>query len=206
MLLNLEPNEAGFAWRAEGGSTLGPFTGNGAHPAAARASRRRSRSRRSTSPARARRGALRSDPGGFTGRLDVAGGGLDGRLLFSPVGGNQRIAVNLAANDARFVGPPPIVMRRGTIEGVVLLDPAGTSIEGRIVARGVSRGPLSIASLDAQASLRGGVGQVRARIAGSRGRDFAFNARRRRRAGPLPDQRLRHARPPPARAGHARPS
>ena len=29
--------------------------------------------------------------------------------------------------------------------------------------------------LDAQASLRGGAGQVRARIAGSRGRDFAFN-------------------------------
>ena len=45
-----------------------------------------------------------------------------------------------------------------------------------MVARGLSRGPLSIASLDAQASLRGGVGQVRARIAGSRGRDFAFNA------------------------------
>ena len=30
VLLNLEPTDAGFAWRAEGGSTLGPFTGNGA--------------------------------------------------------------------------------------------------------------------------------------------------------------------------------
>ena len=115
-----------------------------------------------------------ADPGGFTGRLDVDGGGLAGRLLFSPLGQNQRIAVNLTANDARFVGPPPIVMGRGTIEGVVVLDPAGTSVEGRVVARGVSRGPLSIASLDP--GLRGGVGQVRARIAGSRGRDFAFNA------------------------------
>ena len=96
--------------------------------------------------------------------------------MFSPVGTNQRIAVNLAANEANFVGPPPIVMRRGTIEGVVVLDPDGTSVEGRLVARGLSRGPLSIAGLDAQASLRGGVGQVHARIVGSRGRDFAFNA------------------------------
>jgi translocation and assembly module TamB len=29
VLLNLDPNPAGYAWRAEGGSTLGPFTGNG---------------------------------------------------------------------------------------------------------------------------------------------------------------------------------
>ena len=120
-------------------------------------------------------GRLRSDPGGFTGRLDIAGGGLTGALQFSPLGGNQRIAVNLAANDASFAGPPPIIMRRGTIEGVVLLDPGGTSLEGRVIARGLSRGPLSIASLDASASLSGGVGQVRARMAGSRGRNFAFN-------------------------------
>ncbi|MGQ0557967.1 MAG: translocation/assembly module TamB domain-containing protein, partial [Sphingosinicella sp.] len=56
-----------------------------------------------------------------------------------------------------------------------ILDPAGNSLEGRVNARGVSRGPLSIARLDAEASLRGGTGQVRARIAGSRGRDFAFD-------------------------------
>ena len=175
VLLNLEPNAAGFAWRAEGGSTLGPFTGNGAillpsgQPAIIQFAAL------DVSGTRAA-GALRADPGGFTGRLDVAGGGLNGRLVFNPVGQNQRIAVNLAAQDARFVGPPPILMRRGTIAGVVVLDPAGTSLEGRVVARGLSRGPLSIASLDAQGRLRGGVGQVRARIAGSRGRDFAFNA------------------------------
>lgn len=175
VLLNLEPNAAGFAWRAEGGSTLGPFTGNGAillpsgQPAIIQFAALDVSGARAT-------GALRSDAGGFTGRLDVAGGGLSGRLLFDPVGQNQRIAVNLAAVDARFVGPPPIVMRRGTIEGVVVLNPAGTSLEGRVVARGLSRGPLSIANLEAQGSLRGGIGQVRLQIAGSRGRDFAFNA------------------------------
>lgn len=175
VLLNLDPNQAGFAWRAEGGSTLGPFAGTGqillppGQPATIQVAALNVSGTRAT-------GALRSDPGGFTGRLDVAGGGVQGRLLFNPVGGNQRIAVNLAANEARFLGPPPILVRRGSIEGVVLLDPAGTSLEGRIVARGLSRGPLSIANLEAQGSLRGGVGQIRARIAGSRGRDFAFNA------------------------------
>jgi translocation and assembly module TamB len=175
VLLNLEPNAAGFAWRGEGGSTLGPFTGNGqillppGQPATIQFAALNVSGTRAT-------GALRSDPGGFTGVLNVAGGGLDGRLQFSPLRGNQRIAVNLVANDARFVGPPPIMVRRGTIEGVVLLDPAGTSVEGRMVARGLSRGPLSIANLDAQASMRGGTGQVRMRVAGSRGRDFSFDA------------------------------
>ncbi len=174
VLLNLEPNEAGFAWRAEGRSTLGPFTGAGAillpsgQPALIQVAALNVSGTRAS-------GALRSDPGGFTGRLDVAGGGLSGRLLFSPLGANQRIAVNLAASEARFVGPPPILVRRGTIEGVVVLDPAGTSVEGRVVARGLSRGRLSIAGLDATASLRGGVGRIGGRITGSRGRDFALN-------------------------------
>jgi translocation and assembly module TamB len=175
VLLNIDPNEAGFAWRGEGGSALGPFTGNGQILLPRGAPATIQFAQLNVSGTRAS-GALRSDPGGFTGTLNVAGGGLDGRLVFSPALGHQRIAVNLTANEANFVGPPPVVVRRGTIEGVVLLDPAGTSIEGRIVARGVSRGALSIASIDASASLRGGVGTVRARVAGSRGRDFAFNA------------------------------
>jgi translocation and assembly module TamB len=174
VLLNLEPNAAGYAWRAEGGSTLGPFAGTGAillpqgQPALIQVAALNVSGTRAS-------GALRSDPGGFTGQLDVAGGGLDGRLVFGPFNNNQRILVNLTANEANFAGPPPILVRRGTIEGIIVLDPAGTTVEGRIVARGVSRGPLSIANVDAQASLRGGVGQIRARIAGSRGRDFAFN-------------------------------
>ena len=174
VLLNLEPNATGFAWRAEGGSALGPFTGSGqillppGQPAVIQVGQLNVSGTRAS-------GALRSDPGGFTGQLDVDGGGLSGRLTFSPVGVHQRIAVALAANGARFAGPPPIEMRRGTISGVVILDPAGTSIEGRLIARGLSRGNVYLANLDAQASLRGGAGRITARIAGSRGRGFAFN-------------------------------
>jgi translocation and assembly module TamB len=174
VLLNLEPDAIGYAWRAEGGSALGPFTGNGAIllPAGQPASFQIAALNVSGTRAS---GALRADPGGFTGRLDVDGGGLTGRLLFNPVNGMQRIGVNLTANEASFTGPPPIAIRRGTIEGVVLLDPAGTSIDGRIQARGLSRGGVFIASLDAQARLVGGQGRVEGRIAGSRGRDFALN-------------------------------
>ncbi|MEA3065567.1 MAG: translocation and assembly module TamB [Sphingomonadales bacterium] len=174
VLLNLDPTPAGFAYRAAGMSYLGPFTSHGAillprdQPALIQVAAIDVASARAS-------GALRSDPGGFTGRLDVAGGGLAGRLVFDPWHDIQRIAVDLTADNARFAGPPPIMIRTGRLEGVVLLDPAGTSLRGTLAARGLSRGALSVASLNASGELRGGTGQVRARIAGTRGRDFVFD-------------------------------
>ncbi len=173
VLLNLDPMPQGFAYRAEGMSTLGPFRSNGAillpsgQPALIQVAAL-------TVSGTNASGALRADPGGFTGRLNVAGGGLDGQLLFSPIGQVQRIEAHLTANDARFAGPPPIVIRRGRLDGVILLNPGATSVEGTLTARGITRGGLSIASIEAQASMRGGTGQVRANVAGSRGRAFVF--------------------------------
>lgn len=174
VLLNLDPTEAGFAYRAAGRSHLGPFTSHGAillprdRPALIQvAALDVSRTRAA--------GALRSDPGGFTGQLNVSGGGLAGRLVFTPWRDLQRVAIDLKADNARFAGPPPILIRSGRLEGVALLDPAGTSLKGTLTARGLSRGALSIASLNATGELRGGTGQIRARIAGTRGRDFLFD-------------------------------
>ena len=184
VLLNLDPTPEGYAYRAAGGSHLGPFTSQGAillprdQPALIQV---RALNVSGTNAA----GLLRSDPGGFTGRLDVAGGGLDGHLLFSPAGPTQapaatgtgsvqRIEVHLVAANARFAGPPPIAISRGKLDGVILLDPGATSIEGTLTARGVSRGALSIANVSAEARMRGGVGQVRASVSGRRGRDFSF--------------------------------
>ena len=181
MLLNLDPTDQGFAYRAEGKSHLGSFTSRGAillpegRPAIIQVA---ALDVSGTSAS----GTLRSDPGGFTGRLDVAGGGLDGSLLFSPVGSLlfspvgsvQRIEAHLTARDARFAGPPPIAIRRGKLDGVILLNPGATSIEAKLTASGLSRGPLSLARVTAEASLRGGSGRIRADIAGTRGRDFVF--------------------------------
>ena len=173
VLLNLDPTPEGFAYRAEGNSKLGPFTSRGAIllPAGQRAVIQVAALNVSGTNSS---GMLRADPGGFTGRLDVGGSGLSGRLLFNPVGDVQRIEAHLTADNARLAGSRPITIRRGQLDGVILLNPGGTSIEGKLAARGVTRGGLSLASVTAEASLRGGVGQVRAEVAGSRGHAFAF--------------------------------
>lgn len=173
VLLNLDPTRDGFDYRAEGGSTLGPFTARGAillprgQPAVIQVATLQVSGTTAL-------GSLRADPGGFNGRLDLAGGGVDGQLLFSPAGTIQRIEAHLRASNARFAGPPPISIRRGRLDGTILLDPEGTSIDAKLVARGLSRGSLSLANLEAQVRMRGGSGQVRASLAGSRGRSFAL--------------------------------
>jgi translocation and assembly module TamB len=173
VLLNLEPTAQGFAYRAAGGSRLGGFTSQGAillpsgQPALIQVAALNVSASRAT-------GVLRSDPGGFTGRLDVSGGGLSGRIGFDPYGTIQRINLDLSADNARFAGPPPIAIRSGRLQAVLLLDPAGTSLRGSVSARGLSRGGLSIARIEAEGELRGGTGRVNLRLAGNRGRDFAF--------------------------------
>ncbi|HEX5184401.1 MAG TPA: translocation/assembly module TamB domain-containing protein [Allosphingosinicella sp.] len=172
--LDLDPTASGFAWRAAGGSTLGPFTGNGAillpggQPAIIQVA--------ALNVAGAHAGgSLRSDPGGFTGRLDLAGGGLSGRLTFDPVGNVQRIAADIQADNAHFAGPPAFAVRGGRLQGVILLDPAGTNLRGTLSARGLSQGPLFLASLDASGELKGGSGRIDAHLTGTRGRAFAFD-------------------------------
>jgi translocation and assembly module TamB len=173
VLLELDPTGEGFAYRAAGGSALGPFTTRGAILLPRGAPALIQVEGLDVSGVNAT-GALRSDPGGFTGRLNLAGSGLGGALLFNPVGSVQRIEAHLTAEDARLSGPPAIAIRRGKLDGVILLNPGATSVEGTLSARGVSRGPLTVARLDAKASLRGGVGQVQATLTGNRGRDFTF--------------------------------
>ncbi|HEX8256491.1 MAG TPA: translocation/assembly module TamB domain-containing protein, partial [Allosphingosinicella sp.] len=173
VLLNLDPTAAGFAYRAAGGSVLGPFSSRGAILLPSGRPTMIEVAALDVSGTGAS-GLLRADPGGFTGHLNVAGGGLDGRLLFNPVQGVQRIEAHLGAANARFAGPPPIAIRSGRLDGVILLNPGATSVEGTLSARGLSRGAMSLASVTAQASMRGGVGRIRADIAGRRGRDFMF--------------------------------
>jgi hypothetical protein len=172
VLLELDPTPQGYAIGQRAARRWALYE-RGCNPAAAgrpgpdpggRAERRRGE--------RNRRAA-----GGYR-RLHRASGpcgsGLSGPLLFSPAGAVQRVEAHLLAEDARLSGPVPIAIRRGKLDGVVLLNPGATSIEGTLSVRGLSRGALSIARVDATASLRGGVGQVRTRLAGTSGRSFAF--------------------------------
>lgn len=173
VLLELDPTAGGFAYRAAGGSKLGPFTTRGAILLPRGAAALIQVANLNVSGVNAT-GTLRSDSGGFTGRLDLAGSGFSGPLLFSPVGTIQRIEAHLVADNARLTGPPAIAIRSGKLDGVMLLNPGATSIEGTLSARDLSTAGLTLARIDAQASMRGGVGQVRANLAGNRVRDFAF--------------------------------
>ncbi|KQN24133.1 hypothetical protein ASF00_14820 [Sphingomonas sp. Leaf34] len=165
---HLDPTPQGFAFTAAGGSRLGPFTSNGAILLPPGAGATIQIAALNVAGTRAS-GAVAVVDGGFNGQLAVAGGGISGELLFRPVGQIQRIEGHLAAKAATL---DTVTLRQGKLDFVTLLDPAGTSIEAKATGLGLRRGPLSLARFTGAASLRGGVGTVRASIAGSRGRAF----------------------------------
>ena len=173
MRLFLDPTPAGFAYLANGQSRLGPFTSNGQIllPRGARATIAIAALDVSGTTAR---GALRSDPGGFTGELRVAGGGLDGTLGFVPVGGDQKIEAHLTAANVSFPGPPALSVRSGRVDGTILLAEGRTTLDGVVTARGLITSGVTLARLTANARLVNGSGQVRAAFAGTRGTAFSL--------------------------------
>jgi len=169
--LFLDPTAQGFAYRANGQSTLGPFTSNGAIllPRGGRATIDIAALDVAGTTAR---GALRADPGGFSGELRLAGGGINGTLGFTPVGGDQRIEAHLAANNVNLAGPPAFSVRSGRVDGTILLAEGRTTLDGVVSARGLTTSGVSLARLTANATLVNGSGQVRAALAGTRGTAF----------------------------------
>ncbi|HEX6661755.1 MAG TPA: translocation/assembly module TamB, partial [Sphingomicrobium sp.] len=94
MHLLLDPTAAGFDYRASGGSKLGPFTSNGRILLPTTGRSVISIATLDAGGAHAS-GDLRSDPGGFTGRLVLANGTIAGTLDFGPAGEAQRIDAHL---------------------------------------------------------------------------------------------------------------
>ncbi len=172
MRLLLTPTAAGFDYRAAGGSKLGPFTSNGRILLPNNGRTVISIAALDAGGAHAS-GDLRSDPGGFTGRLVLANGTLGGTLDFSPSGQAQRIDAHLVANNVRF--PGAFAVRSGRADGTIILADERTTVDGVIDARGLDAGGITLARLVANAKLVNGVGQVRAAFAGRRGAAFAFS-------------------------------
>jgi len=172
MRLLLVPTAAGFDYRASGGSKLGPFTSNGRILMPRNAATVISIAALDAGGAHAS-GDLRSDPGGFTGRLTLANGTMGGTLDFAPVSGAQKIEAHLTANGATF--PGAFSVRSGRADGTIILADERTTIDGVIDARGLETSGVSLARLTANARLINGVGQVRAAFAGRRGAAFAFS-------------------------------
>lgn len=171
--LRLVPTADGFDFTTEGQSLLGHFTANGVILLRPDGQTLIDVARLAVGGTVAR-GRLTVVSGGLAGRLDVAGGGLDGTVALALRGGIQAIEARLTARDAVFEGPPPILIRRGQLELVALLDPRGTDIRATFSGSGWRRGTLSIARLAGDVHLIDGRGTARLSIAGARGRDFAL--------------------------------
>jgi translocation and assembly module TamB len=170
--LGLDPTPAGYNFRANGASRLGPFTSAGqillphdAPTIIAVASLDAGGAHAS--------GNLRSDPGGFSGRLTLANGTLGGTLDFSPAGQAQRVDAHLTASDANF--PDLFSVHSGRADGIIILADEKTTLEGSVDAHGLTAGAVELARLTANAKLVNGAGQVRAAFAGRRGAAFAFS-------------------------------
>ena len=198
---HLDPTVTGYAFTAAGGSRLGPFTADGAillPPGGAQPTIAIGRLRVAGATAR---GDLGIVDGGFDGRLAVAGGGIAGELLFRPVGAIQRIEMHLDAKSASF---GETQLRQGHLDLVTLLDPAGATIDATATGMGLRRGGLSLARFAGNARLRGGVGEIRASIAGSRGARVRYPDGDAGDRGQLFDRRARHARQAAAQIADAR--
>lgn len=173
--LNLDPAAEGFKFAARGGSTVGPFTASGLIR---------------TTPGRPTvidvaditvtgthaKGSLVSGTGGFTGKLDLSGGGIAGTVGFAPQGTLQRVEPHLQLTYATIATPQPITVRRGRIDAAILLDPRGPAIDGTMRAFGISRGGMSLARIAGEAHLKGGQGTIALTAAGAARRAFNLQA------------------------------
>ncbi|WP_419825788.1 translocation/assembly module TamB domain-containing protein [Sphingomonas sp.] len=171
----LDPTPAGFALRAQGGSTLGPFTLVGAIDTPANAPTVIHVGALDVTGTRAK-GDLRALSEGLVGRLGVAGGGLSGTIDLATLGALQRVLLHLGMQNARLGGDAGTAVRRGRVDADLVLDPAGTRVEATASAQGLRRGSVFLARANLSAKLSGGRGQVRVAVAGSRGRAFAFQS------------------------------
>lgn len=175
-VLHLDPTPQGFAYRAAGGSYLGPWDSRGAILMPAGQAATIAVAAVSVSGAEGS-GSIRSDPQGFTGRVDLAGGTVTGPLTFSVDGGLQKIEGHLRARRASFAAAVPFTVNRGRIDGTVRLDPAGARIDATAALFGSTIRGVTIGRTRATLAARGGRGTIDANIAGSRGRGFQLTTR-----------------------------
>ena len=169
VVAHLDPTPGGFAFRASGGSRLGPFAATGAILLPRGGQAAVQVAALDVTGARAA-GQLAIVGGGFDGRLAVAGGGWSGALLFRPVGQVQQVEAHLDAQAARIGGLA--TLRRGHLDLTTLLDPAGTRLDASANGVGLARGSLRLGRFSGAARLAGDTGEVRAALAGTRGRAF----------------------------------
>lgn len=173
--LDLDPVPEGFKFTAHGGSTVGPFTANGLIRATPGQPTVIEVADISVTGTHAK-GNLTSSTGGFTGKLDLAGGGIGGSIGFAPQGVLQKIEPHLQLTGATVTTAQPMTVRRARVDGTILLDPNGVAIDGTMRAIGLAHGNMSLARIGAEAHLKGGQGTIAVTAAGAAKRAFDIQA------------------------------
>ncbi|WP_420607251.1 translocation/assembly module TamB domain-containing protein [Novosphingopyxis sp.] len=174
--LVLDPTDSGFAYRAEGGSVLGPFSSSG-NILLPKGSGALFDIERLVAADTVARGRLRPENGGLTGSLAVGGGGVNGNLRLIGQPGGQRIQGSFGAKNARFGNGGDLMVRTadGTIDA--FFTEGRSDVDATLRAQGISQGNFVLGTLDARAKIVNGSGNVAAKLAGTRGSRFAFDAR-----------------------------
>lgn len=170
----LVPTDPGYDFTAEGGSTLGPFTGHGAILLPRNAPAHIVVAALNLGDAVAT-GTLTPEGSGLAGILNVTGP-VQGPVTFALVDGLQQVAVDLGFNGAGFDGPPRLRVGRGTAKATILLRPQATSVEAVVQGRGLLYGTMRVGRFSASARLVEGTGEVTVSAAGQGGRLFDLQA------------------------------
>jgi translocation and assembly module TamB len=167
--VKLTPDGPNFNFQAAGGSRLGPFTARGAIllPRGADGSIRIDAL--DVSGTRAS-GTLRIVSGGLDGRLAIDGGGLSGELLLGMAGTVQRVEGHIVAANAKLGSAGSV--RRGRLDFVAMLVPGAPTVDATATATAFRSGAITLARFAGNLKMTGGNGELRASLAGSRGRSF----------------------------------
>ncbi|MEA3041672.1 MAG: translocation and assembly module TamB, partial [Sphingomonadales bacterium] len=141
----LEPARAGYAYRAAGGSPLGPFSARGTIAPQRGRSAAIAVSALNLSGTTGS-GALQAGPGGVAGRLDFTGALAGPLVLATSQGGAQSVEAQLIATDARL-GRVPI--GSGRVNATIHLGARGETLAGRVRFDGAADRLWGLAGLEA---------------------------------------------------------
>lgn len=172
--VNLDPTAAGYAYRASGGSSAGPFTSNGAILLPNSSSVRIDVAELLVADTQTTGELILADSG-MVGNFDLTGNGLEGDIVIEPVDGVLAVRVDMAADEARLGGDVATTIRQGMLDlDAILYDEPQITASASLI--GLRREGFSIARAAGSVDYRGGSGSATMSVAGSRGRDFDFSA------------------------------
>ncbi len=170
----LEPSKEGFGLDVAGGSLLGPFDGALELILSENAPTRIAINRLEVYRTNVT-GDVTLGEAGPSGDLRLAGGGVNGTILFRPQGQATGFAVDLAVRNASFGGATPISITRADIAATGRVGEGNTTVNADISAAGFEYGGLNVASLTAKAAITNGRGKVTGTLAGRRADRLALN-------------------------------